>query len=132
MTLIDFICIAVLAVFVIVAAVRGFAKIVLHFLAYIAAGLGARYAAIPLSDLIYKLALHEPIHEKLLQLFPSGSIGGSIEAVMQAIRIPFPNPRIISHRFCICCRMKTASANRFIPWKPLRKRSCSRLLQKSF
>ncbi len=86
MTLIDYICIGVLAVFVIVAAVRGFAKIILHLLAYIAAGLGARYAAIPLAELIYKMALHEPIREKLLQLFPSGSIGGSIEAVLQAIK----------------------------------------------
>ena len=86
MTLIDYICIAVLLIFMIVAAVKGFVRMVLHFWAYIGAAVGARFAAEPLVNLLYTKLLHEPIHDKLLSLFPSGSVGGSIDSILQAVQ----------------------------------------------
>ena len=86
MTLIDYICIALLLIFVIVAAVKGFAKIILHFFAYVAVGIASRYSAGPVSDFVYDKYVSKSIHAKLAELIPSGSIGASLEEVMNAVR----------------------------------------------
>ena len=86
MTIIDLICFGVLLLFLIAGFIKGFAKTILHLLAYVAAGFAARFASEPLTGLIYDKAIHEPVHSKLMELFPSGSIGGSMDSVLQAIR----------------------------------------------
>ena len=86
LNLIDYICIAVLLLFVIVAAVKGFAKIVMHFLAYVGAFLGARLASVPVSAFIYENYIQKSVLDKLSEWIPSGSVGASIDAVLSAIQ----------------------------------------------
>ena len=90
MNVIDYICIAVLLLFMIVAAVKGFAKIILHLLAYLAAGICARMAAAPVSDFLYSHVIHQAVNDKLMTLFPSGSIGGSVDQMINAIKDALP------------------------------------------
>lgn len=92
MTVIDYICIAVLLLFVVVAAIRGFAKVILRMLAVMGAAVLSRLAAAPLSDLIYAQVLHTPIQHKLYELFPSGSIGGSLDSILGALESSLPEP----------------------------------------
>ena len=86
MTFIDYVCIALLLLFVIAGAVKGFAKIVLRLAGYVAAVLGARFAAAPLVEYIYNRFLHEMVQEKLTTLIPSGSVGASLDEILKAIR----------------------------------------------
>lgn len=86
MTIIDFVCIGVMILFLIAGFIKGFAKTILHLLAYVAAGFAAKFASVPVSDLIYEKAVHEPVHSKLMEMFPSGSIGGSVGEVLKAIQ----------------------------------------------
>ena len=92
MTVVDYVCIGILWLFLIAAAVKGFAKIIMRFFAFAAAAVGARFAAAPLVDFLYGRFRQATVLQKLNDLIPSGSIGASLDAILDTIRGTLSEP----------------------------------------
>lgn len=90
MNIIDYVSFGILALFLVFGIKNGIAKVLLRFgatlLSAVAARIGAQYA----SSYIYDSFLHEKINGKLLEIFPAGSIGGSLSSLIESLKSALP------------------------------------------
>ncbi len=88
--IIDIIAVALIVLITVSSAKKGFMKTLLTLAAFIAAFVGARIAAAPVSEFIYSDYISSLVLEKLNELLPNGSVAGEIDAVIEGILAQFP------------------------------------------
>lgn len=88
--IIDIIAVALIVLITVSSAKKGFMKTLLTLAAFIAAFVGARIAAAPVSEFIYSDYISPLVLEKLNELLPNGSVAGEIDAVIEGILAQFP------------------------------------------
>lgn len=89
--IIDIVAVALILLITIVGAKKGFMKTLLTLGAVIASFIGARVAAVPVSEFIYSDYLSAFVLEKLNELLPNGSVAGELEAVFENVLAQFPS-----------------------------------------
>ena len=90
MNVLDFVFIGLLVLFGIAGYRRGMAKVLMRLGATAISLIVARIAAVPLSEYIYNIRIHGIVAEKLNAWLPEGSVGGSLEALVESILNALP------------------------------------------
>ena len=78
MNVIDIVCIILALLFLVIGFKKGLAKVLLRLFAGLIAVFAARAAAAPLSGMIYTNFVHSAVAAKLNEIFPAGSVEGSV------------------------------------------------------
>ncbi len=83
--IIDLLCLALIALVVWTCARKGIFIVILHVLSYVIAGVFAKISAPELAKYIYDAFLHQRMLDKLGTVLPSGSVGGGVNEVIDAV-----------------------------------------------
>ncbi len=91
MNIIDITCIVLALLFLFFGFRRGFASVLLRFIANLLSAFIARFAALPAATYLYTAFVHAPVQTKLFELFPSGSVEGNIAAIIDSAKESVPD-----------------------------------------
>ena len=91
MNIIDITCIVLVLLFLFFGFRRGFAKVLLRFIANLLSVFIARIAALPAASYIYTAFVHDPVQTKMIELFPNGSVEGNIAAIVDSVKASVPD-----------------------------------------
>ncbi|MBQ7638354.1 MAG: CvpA family protein [Clostridia bacterium] len=94
MNTIDFICLGIIIIFTIIGASKGIISFVLRLVITLISAVGARLAAVPLTDMLYGAVIKDKVTVQLFKLLPSGSVSGGVNALINTITEALPSAAV--------------------------------------